>query len=727
MTENNFNSDFTSALGQRQAMPKTNNAETPPRRHFRPRKQHNQNNVVETTEQATPQENTGIKSLPNKNTNTIQNANQNAVQAPVQQNPVVQAPVQQNPVAQAPNQQPAGQTRTPNQQPAGQTRTPNQQLAGQTRAPKQNGLARNLQGKTHQAGVNNNNPRRNYTPQRNKPFSPVFNDKAVKIIPLGGIGEIGKNMTVYEYENDIIIVDCGLIFPDSDMHGIDLVLPDYTYLKDKKDKIRGVVLTHGHEDHIGALPYFLKDLNVPVYGTNLTIGLVKGKLTEHRILKSSKLNVVKAGDTIKLGVFSVEFIGVNHSIPDAVSLAISTPVGMVVQTGDFKVDYTPINEKPIDLIRFAEKGAAGVRLLLSDSTNAERPGSTSSESIVGKSFDALFARATKKRIIIATFASNAYRVQQIVNLAIKYNRKVAVSGRSMENVSEIARNLGYLHAPADLFVDIDKANRLNPENVVIVTTGSQGEPMAALSRMAADNHRKIKLSPDDFIIISAKPVPGNEKSVSRVINSLLKAGAEVVYDTVEKIHVSGHACADELRLMLNLTKPQFFLPVHGEQRQLLKHAELGYEMGIAKENVLIGSIGTVYELTENSFKRAGIVTSGRTFVDGLGVGDVGSVVLRDRKHLSEDGLIIVTITYDPSTGAFTPAKDVVSRGFVYVKESATIMQATRQNIVDTIEKCDFDNVSDWATIRTRVRDSLSHMIYQKTKRNPMILPIITEV
>lgn len=574
---------------------------------------------------------------------------------------------------------------------------------------------------------NNTNDRNERSVKIDKPYKEKINTKqGVKIIPLGGVGEVGKNMTLYEYENDIFVVDCGLIFPDVEMYGVDLVIPNYTYLVENKHKIKAFVITHGHEDHIGALPYILKDVNVPVYATKFTLGLIESKLKEHNLLKSVEMHVIKPGDVTKLGVFSIEYIRVNHSIPDSVSLAIKTPVGTIIQTGDFKVDFTPINEDIIDLIEFGKRGANGVVLLLSDSTNSEKPGLCVSEKVVGKTFDSLFAKAIGKRVVIASFASNVHRVQQIVDMAIKYNRKITVSGRSMENVTEIARTLGYLKVPSGLFVDINEMDKLNPEQVIIITTGSQGEPMAALSRMASYNHKHIQLTNNDFVIISAKPVPGNEKAVTRVINDLLKTGCEVVYESTYDIHVSGHAYQEELKMMLHLTKPKFFMPVHGEFKQLKKHAELGKIMGVKEDNIIIPSLGKVYELTRNSFKQVGEVTSGKILVDGLGVGDVGSVVLRDRKHLSEDGLIVVVISFDSQTATMSKSVDIVSRGFVYVKESESLMYDIKQTISDVIQKCEDDRIKEWGAIKIRVREKLSEVIYQKTKRNPMILPIITE-
>ncbi|MBQ4100487.1 MAG: ribonuclease J, partial [Oscillospiraceae bacterium] len=495
----------------------------------------------------------------------------------------------------------------------------------------------------------------------------------IKIIPLGGLNEIGKNMTAYECENDIFIVDCGLAFPDQDMLGVDIVIPDFTYIERNIDKVRGVVITHGHEDHIGGLPYFLKQFpRVPIYGTKLTLGLVDGKLKEHKLTKVS-LNVVKPKDKIKLGCMEVEFIRVNHSIPDAVGMAIHTPAGIIVQTGDFKVDYTPIEGGIIDLARFGELGSQGVLALLSDSTNAERPGSSKSESKVGKSFEQLFERAGDRRVIIASFASNIHRMQQIIDCAVKCGRKVAFSGRSMVNVAAIAIELGYLDAPDNIIIDIEDINRFRNSEVIIMTTGSQGEPMSALSRMAMSEHRQVSVSADDFIIISATPIPGNEKFVVKVINELMKLGAEVVYEAMYEVHVSGHACQDELRLMLGLTRPKFFVPVHGEYKHLKKHADLAISMGISPSNVIIGSIGKVIETDGVDMKITGTVPSGKVLVDGLGVGDVGNIVLRERKHLAEDGLIVVVITMDAESGEILAGPDIVSRGFVYVREAEKLM------------------------------------------------------
>ncbi|MGI5896202.1 MAG: ribonuclease J [Oscillospiraceae bacterium] len=549
----------------------------------------------------------------------------------------------------------------------------------------------------------------------------------VRIIPLGGLNEIGKNMTCYECGQDMFIVDCGLAFPDADMLGVDLVIPDFTYVEKNIDRLRGVILTHGHEDHIGGLAYLLKKVNVPIYGTRLTLGLVEGKLREHGLLRQATLNVIKPHDMIKMGCMSVEVIRVNHSIPDAVAFAIYTPAGIIVQTGDFKVDYSPIQSEIIDLARFAELGNRGVLCLLADSTNAERPGSTMSERKVGESFERLFKQAESRRIIIATFSSNIHRVQQIVDNAVRSGRKVAVSGRSMVNVVNVALELGYLHIPDGVMIDIDAIGRYPDDKLIIITTGSQGEPMSALSRMAAGEHRKVSVSSDDFIIISATPIPGNEKHVNRVINELMKLGAEVVFEKMYDVHVSGHACQDELKLMLSLVKPKFFLPVHGEYKHLKKHSQLAQAVGIPPSNILIGDIGQVIELDGVEMKVTGTVPAGRVFVDGYGVGDVGSIVLRDRKHLAQDGLIIVVVTMESTSGAVVAGPDIVSRGFVYVRESEELMDNARQRIVEVLDDCASRSVREWGTIKTAIKDDLSNFIYKKTKRAPMILPIIMEI
>ena len=549
----------------------------------------------------------------------------------------------------------------------------------------------------------------------------------VRIIPLGGLNEIGKNMTCYECGQDMFIVDCGLAFPDADMLGVDLVIPDFTYVEKNQDRIRGILLTHGHEDHIGGLAYLLKKFNVPIYGTRLTLGLVEGKLKEHGLLRSAKLNVIKPHDMVKMGCMSVEVIPVNHSIPDAVAFAIYTPAGIIVQTGDFKVDFSPIQGEIIDLARFAELGNRGVLCLLADSTNAERPGSTMSERKVGESFERLFKQAENRRIIIATFSSNIHRMQQIIDNAVRSGRKVAVSGRSMVNVVNVALELGYLHIPEGVMIDIDAIGRYPDDKLIIITTGSQGEPMSALSRMAAGEHRKVSVSSDDFIIISATPIPGNEKHVNRVINELMRLGAEVVFEKMYDVHVSGHACQDELKLMLSLVKPKFFIPVHGEFKHLKKHSQLAQAVGIPPSHILLGDIGQVIELDGVEMKTIGTVPAGRVFVDGYGVGDVGSIVLRDRKHLAQDGLIIVVVTMDSTSGEVIAGPDIVSRGFVYVRESEELMEEARVRISGVLVECMNHSIREWGAIKTSIKDDLSNFIYKKTKRAPMILPIIMEI
>ena len=549
----------------------------------------------------------------------------------------------------------------------------------------------------------------------------------VKIAFLGGLNEVGKNITLYEYGNDMFLVDCGLAFPDQDMPGVDLVLPDFTYLERNADKIRGIVITHGHEDHIGGLAYLMKTLNIPIYATRLTIGLIQGKFKEHGLLNTTSLNVVKPGDHIPFGAFDVELIHVNHSIPDAVALAIRCKAGTIIQTGDFKIDTTPIDGEMIDLARFAEIGKEGVLCLLSDSTNAERPGYTESERKVGEAFQRLFAKAGNRRLIVASFASNVHRVQQIIDVAQSLGRKVALSGRSLENVVAIGTELGYLHVPDGLLVSIDMVNRYPADQMVIITTGSQGEPMSALTRMAFSDHRKVSICPNDCVIISANPIPGNEKTVSKVVNELMKLGAEVVYEKMYDVHVSGHACQEEQKLMLGIIKPKYFIPVHGEQKHLRKHAGLALSMGMDPKNILIADNGVEVSLSEKEFRVSGNVPSGRVFVDGYGVGDVGSIVLRDRKHLAQDGLIIVVATIDSKTGELLSGPDVVSRGFVYVRESEELIEDACKVAQRILEDCAAHNVHDWSSIKLKLRDEVSHLMYERTKRSPMILPIVVEI
>lgn len=549
----------------------------------------------------------------------------------------------------------------------------------------------------------------------------------VRIIPLGGLNEIGKNMTVFECSNDMFILDCGLAFPDSDMPGVDIVIPDFTYVEGNRDRVRGIVITHGHEDHIGGLAYLLKKINVPVYGTKMTLGLIRGKLEEHGILKQVKLIEVEPRKIVKMGCMAVEFIKVNHSIPGAVGMAIHTPAGIIVHTGDFKVDFSPIDGEIIDLARFGELGSRGVLALMADSTNAERCGFTSSERTVGDSFEKLFHRAQGRRIIIATFSSNVHRVQQVVDQAQRFGRKIAVFGRSMIHVIETAIELGYLNVPKGMIIDIDEMNRYPDEKIVLITTGSQGEPLSALARMAMNSHKKVSITPNDFIIISAKPIPGNEKYVMRVVNELMKSGAEVIYESMYEVHVSGHACQEELKLIQALTKPKFFIPVHGEYKHLVKHAEVARSMGVPEENILIANIGDVIETDGQSMRVVSQVPSGRVMVDGLGVGDVGSIVLRDRKNLAQDGLIIVVIGIERATNTLVAGPDIISRGFVYVRESEELIDEARQVLIKVLQGCSSHDLKEWDTLKAKLRDVLSDFIYEKTKRRPMILPIIMEV
>ncbi len=555
----------------------------------------------------------------------------------------------------------------------------------------------------------------------------IFKKSKLKIIPLGGLHEIGKNITVFEYEDEIMIVDCGISFPEDDMLGVDLVIPDITYLIKNQEKIKGMVITHGHEDHIGGIPYFLKQINVPIYATRLAAGLISNKLEEHKLLRSTDMHIINQGETIRLGNnFKIEFIRSSHSIPDSVMLAITTPAGTILHTGDFKVDYTPIDGQLMDLGRIAELGKQGLLALMSDSTNSERKGFTMSESSVGDVLDKLFLNCTK-RIVVATFASNVHRIQQIVNSAVKYGRKIAVCGRSMINIITTSVELGYIKCPENIFIDIDMIGSYTDDQLVIITTGSQGEPMSALTRMAAGDHRKVKITPNDLIIISATPIPGNEKYVSRVIDDLMQLGAEVVYSALADVHVSGHACQEEQKLILALAKPKYFIPVHGEYRQLRAHSETAQLMGIDKDNIFMLTNGKVLEMNEYEAKFNGTVPSGRVLVDGLGVGDVGNIVLRDRQHLAQDGLIIIVLTMDSSTGEVVAGPDVISRGFVYVRESENLMDDVKSVVRHEISKCEERGIRDWSTIKSTVKENLRDYIFIKTKRNPMIIPIIMDV
>ncbi|CAC9930761.1 Ribonuclease J1 [Aedoeadaptatus coxii] len=550
----------------------------------------------------------------------------------------------------------------------------------------------------------------------------------LRIIPLGGLHEVGKNMTVIEYRDEIILIDCGMTFPEDDMPGIDVVIPDITYLLKNRKKIKGIVITHGHEDHIGAVPYVLKQINVPVYGTKLTLALLENKLKEHRLLRSTKLVTVSYKKPVKVGKhFDIEWISVNHSIPDAAALAITTPLGVLVHTGDFKVDFTPIAGAPIDLNRLAEIGDKGVLALFSESTNVLREGFSMSERKVGATLDRLFALMRNNRIIIATFASNVFRIQQIINAAERYNRKVVLSGRSMLNVMGIAENLGYLRVKKNTIVDIKDMDRYNPKQLVLITTGSQGEPMSAMTRIANSQHKRIQLTKDDVIILSSHPIPGNENAVNTVINTLLDKGVRVIYESLSEIHVSGHAYQEEHKLMLSLLKPKFFIPVHGEVKHLLKHAEVAQRMGIPKNNIFLLENGACLEMNKTEAHRVKDVESGQVLIDGLGIGDVGNIVLRDRKHLSEDGLIIAIIAMNKKTGEMVSGPDIISRGFVYVRESTDLMNDVRNTVSKSVENCKQSNVKEWSAIKSQIRDDLRNFIFKKTRRNPMILPIIMDI
>lgn len=547
----------------------------------------------------------------------------------------------------------------------------------------------------------------------------------VQIIPLGGLGEIGKNMTAFRYGDDMILIDAGLMFPEDDMLGIDLVIPDISYLIENQDKLKGIFLTHGHEDHIGALPYVMKQIDCPVYGTALTLGILEGRLKENGV-SSENCRVIKPGDKITAGAFKLDFIRVNHSIPDAIAIAINTPIGTIIHTGDFKIDHTPVDGQVTEFNKFAEYGDRGVLALLADSTNAERPGFTPSEKMVGKTFDDEF-RYAKNRIIVATFSSNVHRIQQVIDAALKYDRKVAVIGRSMVNVVNIAKELGYLKAPEGEIIDIDETHNYTPDKIVIITTGSQGEPMSALTRMAMNDHKKVDIMPGDTVIISATPIPGNEKLVSRTIDHLYKLGADVIYEKSNGVHVSGHASQEEIKLMHNLVRPKFFIPVHGEFRHLIKHANLAQSLGMPKENIVIAENGSVIELTKNSIGINGKVPAGKVLVDGLGVGDVGNIVLRDRRQLSQDGIMIVVVTIDKENCHVVSGPDIVSRGFVYVREAEGLMDEAKDKVQLALEKCEENGVSEWSAIKSTVRDSLGRFLYERTRRRPMILPIIMEI
>lgn len=565
----------------------------------------------------------------------------------------------------------------------------------------------------------------NNTKKERKYRPPNRETNSIKIIPLGGLNEVGKNITAIEYKNDIFVIDCGLKFPDDDMFGIDLVIPDITYLIKNKDRVRGIFLTHGHEDHLGALPYILKQLNVPVFGTKLTLGILSVKLKEHCI-DYVELNVIKPKDIVKIGNVTLEFIKNNHSIADAVSIAIHTPLGIIFHTGDFKIDFTPIDGEIADLGRIAELGKKGIICMLGESTNVEKPGYTISEKVIGKTFEDIFGKA-KSRIIVATFASNVHRIQQIINAAAMYGRKVAISGRSMENITGVAKELGYIQFDDNVLIGIDEINRWAPEKIVIITTGTQGEPMSALARMASGDHKKVSIAPGDTVILSATPIPGNEKLVSKVINKLFENGANVIYESLAKVHVSGHACQEELKLMLALAKPKFFIPIHGEYRHLKQHVDLAESIGIDRKNMMIMECGEVVEIKRNSINKIGTVPSGQIFVDGLGVGDVGNIVLKDRKHLSQDGVLTVVVTIDSQSGSIIAGPDIISRGFVYVRESERLIENVREIVKDVLRDCEEEGITDWSTLKSNIKDSLRNFLYEKTKRRPMILPIIMEI
>ena len=555
----------------------------------------------------------------------------------------------------------------------------------------------------------------------------IQSDSALQVISLGGLEEIGKNMTLFVCDDDAIIVDCGMTFPDDDLLGVDTVIPDFTYLESIKDKLRGLIVTHGHEDHIGGIPYLLQQFHLPIYATPLTIGLIEAKLSETGLLSVANLNTVHTGDTVTLGCFSIEFIRVNHSIPDAAALAITTPAGVLIHSGDFKIDYTPVFGETADLSRFAEYGEKGVLALLCDSTNAEHPGNSLSESHVGSSFESLFSRADGKRVIIATFSSNIQRIQQIIDFAENHGRKIALSGRSMLNNVQIAQDLGYLKYKEETFVDIDSVKSYRPEDMVIITTGSQGEPMSALSRMASGEHRQIKITSKDFIIISATPIPGNEKTVTRVINSLLKLGSDVIYESMYEVHASGHACQNEIKLLISLVKPKYFFPVHGEYKHLLKNMSTAVSMGIPRRNVILSEIGKVVEFSHGKFSFNGTVESGRVLVDGYGVGDVGAAVIRERKHLSSDGLVVVVCGFDSRSGELLTSPEIISRGFVYVRDSEKLINEIREKTAEVMEDLRVSRRLKRSEVQEIIRSELGRFIYQKTKNSPMIIPVIMDL
>jgi ribonuclease J len=554
----------------------------------------------------------------------------------------------------------------------------------------------------------------------------VRNQEKLKIIPLGGLGEIGKNITAFEYDNEIIVIDCGVSFPDEEMYGVDLVIPDITYLKNNAEKVKGIFLTHGHEDHIGSLPYILKQLNVPIYGTKLTLGIVENKLKEHGILSSCDLHNVNAGEIIELQNLKVEFIRVTHSIADSCAIAIHTPIGVILHTGDFKIDYTPIDRLVMDLERISNLGREGILLLMADSTNVERQGHTISEKSIGKTLNRIISSA-EGRVVVATFASNIHRMQQIADASVLNGRKIVFSGRSMENISQVAIELGYLHIPEDYIIGIDEIKNYTNKNITIITTGSQGEPMAGLARIAYGTHRKITIEPEDLFIISASPIPGNEKLISKVINELFKKEAEVIYEDLEEVHVSGHAYQEELKLIHTLAHPKYFMPVHGEHRHLRQHGKLAERLGMEKKDIFIIETGQVLELTKDDAKVAGRVHTGSVYVDGLGVGDVGSIVLRDRKHLAEDGMLTVVVTLERETYSIIAGPDIITRGFVYAKESDVLINEVKEIVRKEINNCLDNKIIEWYVIKSNMKKVIERYLFEKTKRRPIILPIIMEI
>ncbi|MCW6110921.1 ribonuclease J [Clostridium sporogenes] len=554
----------------------------------------------------------------------------------------------------------------------------------------------------------------------------MSNKDSIKIIPLGGLGEIGKNITAFEYENEIVIIDCGISFPDEEMYGVDLVIPDITYLLNNKDKVKAIFLTHGHEDHIGSLPYILQQLNRPVYGTALTLGIVENKLREHNMLSDCELNKVEAGDIVELKNLKVEFIRNTHSIADSCSIAIHTPVGVILHTGDFKIDYTPIDGLVMDFHRIAELGKKGVLLLMADSTNVQRKGHTISEKSIGETLTKIFSNA-KGRVIVATFASNIHRMQQIVDASVEYGRKVAFSGRSMENISKVAMDLGYLHIPETYLITVDEMKNYSNEQITIITTGSQGEPMAALARIAYSNHRKIAIEPKDLFIISASPIPGNEKLISRVINELFKKGADVIYEALEEVHVSGHAYEEELKLIHTLVHPKYFMPVHGEYRHLKRHVDLAMELGMERENIFSLETGQVLEISHEEAKVSGKVRTGSIFVDGIGVGDVGNIVLRDRRYLAQDGMLTIVVTLEKESYSVIAGPDVITRGFIYVKESEALINEVKEIVKEELENCLENKIIEWYVLKSNIKKSVEKYLYEKTKRRPIVLPIIMEI